>query len=225
MDHKILYIAPKHTDVLELVDDLIRYINTPQTDQLVKAINAYVTFLKIHPFTDGNGRTARALFESIAKKEARYFVHLSIFRLGSAPSLYDAMLNCGLNEGKTAHQSSFFKEYLSWSNLFKKECVGHTKKCIRYLLNSINEFELCDGFILFLKAFWSNPVLSYRRILSVDLNNNKKIDKWLFLMLNKEFLSIRQAKGVKGAVFESNFIVNFYKKIDDLVLIGKNNEF
>ena len=58
----IVYMPPETKDVPELMDQLIRWIN--QTDDLpvpIRAAIAHYQYATIHPYFDGNGRTARLL--------------------------------------------------------------------------------------------------------------------------------------------------------------------
>src|ERR1700719_2559176 len=58
----IVYMPPETKDVPELMDQLMRWIN--QTDDLpvpIRAAIAHYQFATIHPYFDGNGRTARLL--------------------------------------------------------------------------------------------------------------------------------------------------------------------
>ena len=43
------------------MDDLLSFINRSELHPLLKASIAHFYFVYVHPFTDGNGRTARAL--------------------------------------------------------------------------------------------------------------------------------------------------------------------
>ncbi|WP_392466823.1 Fic family protein [Arsenicicoccus cauae] len=55
------YVAPRHDRVPELIDDLVRFLATPDVSVLQQAALGHAQFETIHPFTDGNGRTGRAL--------------------------------------------------------------------------------------------------------------------------------------------------------------------
>jgi Fic family protein len=58
----IVYMPPEAKDVTELMDQLIRWIN--RADDLpvpIRAAIAHYQFATIHPYFDGNGRTARLL--------------------------------------------------------------------------------------------------------------------------------------------------------------------
>lgn len=58
---EVVYLPPDHAQVDPLVNDLIRFVQTNQTvlDPLLLAGIFHKQFVIIHPFTDGNGRTAR----------------------------------------------------------------------------------------------------------------------------------------------------------------------
>lgn len=60
---KTIYWPPDHQDVKQLLDDLLKYIrsNKSRMDFLFLAGIFHKQFVVIHPFIDGNGRTARLL--------------------------------------------------------------------------------------------------------------------------------------------------------------------
>lgn len=60
---KTIYWPPDHADVKQLMDDLINYIhkNKFKMDPLILAGLFHKQFVIIHPFIDGNGRTARLI--------------------------------------------------------------------------------------------------------------------------------------------------------------------
>jgi Fic family protein len=59
------YVAPRWERVPDLIDDLVAF-----TSPLVLAAVAHAQFETIHPFTDGNGRTGRALAQAILRHRA-----------------------------------------------------------------------------------------------------------------------------------------------------------
>ncbi len=59
---QISYVPPSYLEVPYLMDDLISWLNTDQDIHPVLVAGLFhCQFVKIHPFADGNGRTARAL--------------------------------------------------------------------------------------------------------------------------------------------------------------------
>jgi Fic family protein len=57
------YEAPHSSKVSEMMDELLRYINTNEQHPFIKASIAHLWFEVIHPFEDGNGRIGRAIVD------------------------------------------------------------------------------------------------------------------------------------------------------------------
>lgn len=55
------YIPPEYIDIPELLDELVNYVNTTDDHPLIVAAVVHYQLVTIHPFEDGNGRTARLL--------------------------------------------------------------------------------------------------------------------------------------------------------------------
>ena len=55
------YIPPEYIDIPELLDELVEYVNTTDDHPLIIAAVVHYQLVTIHPFEDGNGRTARLL--------------------------------------------------------------------------------------------------------------------------------------------------------------------
>ena len=55
------YIPPEYIDIPELLDELVQYVNTTDDHPLIVAAIVHYQLVTIHPFEDGNGRTARLM--------------------------------------------------------------------------------------------------------------------------------------------------------------------
>lgn len=55
------YIPPEYTDIPVLLDELVEYVNTTDDHPLIVAAVVHYQLVTIHPFEDGNGRTARLM--------------------------------------------------------------------------------------------------------------------------------------------------------------------
>ena len=55
------YIPPEYNDVESLLNELITYLNESTDHPIIKAAVIHYQLVTIHPFEDGNGRTARIL--------------------------------------------------------------------------------------------------------------------------------------------------------------------
>ncbi len=81
-----IYFPPDHQDVPCLIDDLLKYVNENKTklDPLIIAGIFHKQFVIIHPFVDGNGRTAR-----LATKVLLAGMGLNTFNLFSFENYYN----------------------------------------------------------------------------------------------------------------------------------------
>lgn len=61
------YIAPHHTRIHESITDLIDFTCRADVPTLPHVAIAHAQFETIHPFTDGNGRTGRALIQAMLR--------------------------------------------------------------------------------------------------------------------------------------------------------------
>lgn len=64
------YVAPSWERVPELIDDLVAFSRRTDIGALTLTAIAHAQFETIHPFTDGNGRTGRALAQALLRHRA-----------------------------------------------------------------------------------------------------------------------------------------------------------
>lgn len=63
------YVAPAWEEVPVAVEDLVAFCARRDLNPLVRAAIAHAQFETIHPFTDGNGRTGRALVSALLRAD------------------------------------------------------------------------------------------------------------------------------------------------------------
>lgn len=64
------FVAPHYSRVLELTEDLVTFARRLDIAPMISVAISYAQFETIHPFTDGNGRTGRALAQSLLRYRA-----------------------------------------------------------------------------------------------------------------------------------------------------------
>lgn len=64
------YISPEYIDIPVLLDELVEYVYTTDDHPLIIAAVVHYQLVTIHPFEDGNGRTAR-LMMSYRKRQRK----------------------------------------------------------------------------------------------------------------------------------------------------------
>jgi len=67
--NKIVYEGPDADQVPALMTELVDFLNATNDQPLVKAAMAHLNLTMIHPFSDGNGRMARALQTMVLSRE------------------------------------------------------------------------------------------------------------------------------------------------------------
>lgn len=64
------YVGPPHEEVVELLEDLVAFVNTRRDlSSVVVAAIAHAQFESIHPHHDGNGRVGRCLVHTLLRRE------------------------------------------------------------------------------------------------------------------------------------------------------------
>ncbi|WP_353080628.1 Fic family protein [Tessaracoccus lapidicaptus] len=104
------FVAPPHHQVESAIDDLCEFARRTDLQPMVQAAVAHAQFETIHPFTDGNGRTGRALVSSILRHRGvsprmtvpissglladtgEYFAALTAYRRGDLVPIVEAFV-------------------------------------------------------------------------------------------------------------------------------------
>ena len=64
-----MFVPPHHSRVVAAIDDLLGFAQRNDVPVLPQIALAHPQFETIHPFTDGNGRTGRALLQAMLRRE------------------------------------------------------------------------------------------------------------------------------------------------------------
>ena len=84
--HEIVHTPPSHTEINEFINDFCHFFNEKEPaifiHPIIKGIIIHFMIAFMHPFADGNGRTARALFYWYMLKQDYWLTeYLSISRI------------------------------------------------------------------------------------------------------------------------------------------------
>ena len=129
------YIPPEYADIPALLDELVEYVNTTDDHPLIIAAIVHYQLVTIHPFEDGNGRTARLMsgyildyygygFNGIGSLE-EYFAY--------APDEYYAALQMGLpalyysGRENPPHPEIWINYFLKMMELYSKKVYELSK--------------------------------------------------------------------------------------------------
>ena len=126
---EVMYRPPKNEDVPQFVKDLIEWINSKQAhelDPIIEAGVAHYEFVRIHPFIDGNGRTARILATWILYTrgfDTKQFFSLDDYYDADRPAYYAALQSVHQGTGDVTKWLEYFVEGVDVSVAAVKERV------------------------------------------------------------------------------------------------------
>jgi len=130
---EIVNEGPESKDVAKMMSSLYEYIDQYDIESpIVKACVAHYYFVYVHPFFDGNGRTARALMNLfLIKSGYEFFKYFSISKIltEKRKQYYTAIENCEANDGDLTYFIDFYtKLLLDTMKSIRKTYLGHFGK-------------------------------------------------------------------------------------------------
>lgn len=139
--NKIVFRAPESILVPGLMESLFKYINKNEKviHPLVLSSLFHYYFVYIHPYTDGNGRTARFWFSLMLTDYNEVFTYLTIEETiyKYQKQYYKAIDDCHVN-GNTNKFISFMLKVI------KETIINTTQKTTQKNLN-VNQKKILDN--------------------------------------------------------------------------------
>jgi len=126
---EVIFSPPSNEDVPRLMKDLIEWLNSAETkllDPIIEAGIAHYEFVRIHPFVDGNGRTARVLASLVLYLrgfDIKQFFCLDDYYDSDRPAYYRVLKNVNQQTLDLTNWLEYFVEGVSVSIATVKEKV------------------------------------------------------------------------------------------------------
>jgi Fic family protein len=126
---EIIFRPPQNEEVPNLVRDLLEWINSSETkvlDPVIEAGIAHYEFVRIHPFVDGNGRTARVLATLtlyLRGFDTKQFFCLDDYYDSDRPAYYRALRSVDQNTQDLTSWLEYFVEGVNVSTAAVKERI------------------------------------------------------------------------------------------------------
>ncbi len=139
---KIVYVPPKHTEIKDLLKELIRYVNRnkEEIDPIILAAIFQKQFLIIHPFIDGNGNTCQLITKKILSEiDFNFFNLLNIenFHKENSREYFKELLEFG-NYNAIKNKIDF----TNWLEYFTKAILFEILKIKREILKQKNKQQI-----------------------------------------------------------------------------------
>ena len=213
------YIPPEYCDIPDLLDELVEYVNNTDDHPLIVAAVVHYQLVTIHPFEDGNGRTARLL--------SGYILDMNGYGFNGIGSL-EEYFAYDIDEYYEAIQMGLPALYYSgrdnpphpeiWVNYFLRMVQLYSDKVCQVQLNS-NEDEIAAS-ISFLKGKEKELLLflisNYKRIFT-PIEVSKEISVTNKTVINR--LAVLAKNGFVVPILVNERIMSY-----ELSEFTKNNE-
>ncbi|RLG44562.1 MAG: hypothetical protein DRN92_07815 [Thermoproteota archaeon] len=136
---RIIFIPPPTEQVPQLIDDFLGWFNSKEVEEIDPVIQAGVThyeLVRIHPFIDGNGRTARIMATLVFYKrgfDVKRFFALDDYYDHDRRAYYEALRNVDQNTLDLTGWLEYFTEGVAVSIKAVKDKVIGLSKNIKFL--------------------------------------------------------------------------------------------
>lgn len=209
-----IFIPPHHTEVLDLMSDLEKFINNEENHipHLIKIAIAHYQFETIHPFLDGNGRLGRLLItlylvsNDVLKKPSLY---LSDFFEKNKGYYYDNLMTVRLTSNLTQWVKFFLVGVIETS----KESIQVFKDIIK-LKNNIETERLPK-----LGSKIENGQLLMKQLFQIPITDSKQVSDLLNISastanrLIKDLIDLEILSELTGYKRNRKFMFKEYFKI------------
>ncbi|MDG1509145.1 MAG: Fic family protein [Flavobacteriaceae bacterium] len=209
-----IFIPPHHTEVLDLMSDLEKFINNEENHipHLIKIAIAHYQFETIHPFLDGNGRLGRLLItlylvsNDVLKKPSLY---LSDFFEKNKGYYYDNLMTVRLTSNLTQWVKFFLVGVIETS----KESIQVFKDIIK--LNNNIETERLPK----LGSKIENGQLLMKQLFQIPITDSKQVSDLLNISastanrLIKDLIDLEILSELTGYKRNRKFMFKEYFKI------------
>jgi len=174
LDDKLLHTPPSYQELDDRIQQLCDFVNAENENEasfippVIKAIVVHFMIGYDHPFVDGNGRTARALFYWVMAKEGYWLMeYISISRvLKQAPAQYMAAYLHTETDGNDVtyfiiHQLEVIKKSIADLHRYLTDKAGEYREAEKILKKSKLNGLLNHRQLGLLKNALDNPGMEY----------------------------------------------------------------
>ncbi|WP_281556236.1 Fic family protein [Thalassomonas sp. RHCl1] len=207
------YMLPVQPDeMVKYLDNLAQCLQLEHIESYQKAVIAYVQLLKIHPFADVNGRTARALMFSLLKRDA---IPPVFFRYLSSRDCYLHSANTlGLND-LSQPEHSFWQQAYLLGGAIEEEVCSLVEKVQSSLVSATALTGINADSQALLNYLWQQPLVT-EKVISAKLNmTTASATSAIKQLINCRVLIPRQISSISTeVVFECHAVMKLYQAIE-----------
>lgn len=219
---EITYLSPAPEALTTLIACLENDLRSLASQNLVMFRDIYVQIQLIHLFPDGNGRTARAIYDGLLERFSCAQINPSYYRLGQLQDDYFAFLKSYNLETRELQQSDYWAKAVKWCDSYSDNAKRLLSECSSKLTAKIGMSNFTVAHKNLLDLLWKQPVVTPQLLCKQE---GIAITDCLNLINHFVTLGLlvpQKVKSLNGALVYSNEdILNFMDECERLLFEGK----
>lgn len=185
---RVVFMPPKAGEVPVLVEDFLAWLNSPEANKIDPVLEAGIShyeLVRIHPFVDGNGRTARVVATIILYKrgfDVKRFFALDDYYDDDRPSYYAVLKAIDQKSLDLTGWLEYFTDGVAVSLKAVKEKVIGLSRDIKFLKER-GQVALTERQVKIVERVIDKGSISNREIRDIfNLSNRAALDEIIKLV-------------------------------------------
>ena len=156
----VTYLPPAPSALAALTKQLENDLASVESQDLEMFRDIYVQIQLLHLFADGNGRTARAIYDGLLERFLCHQINPSYYRLGRQQDDYFSFLTSFNTETRVFQQTDYWQKAVRWCHAYSDTTKTALSKCNSKLLTKIGMSQFTAAHKKFLDLLWQQPVIT-----------------------------------------------------------------
>lgn len=214
------YVCPPPDMVAEYVDNFISYVNSEHQNELIASYIAHCRLLAIHPFWDGNGRSARAMFDGFLEHKFGSSVNPLLYRMSPKCKLDSYLEAIELFDigSEDAILHAFWSESNDWIHHYASYSNGLIVQARKLIMSKIGLKAISKSTLKLLEHLWQQPVVCFAGLMSLFDKQAEDIQIAITELTQVGVLEVRKLREPRNAViYDCPIIMNLYHELDSAI--------
>ncbi len=226
---KAKYVAPEPEEIDTLMDDLLNIVNSNDMEPMKKAHYAHTKLVLIHPFYDGNGRTARLVFDYLANKDNLETLNPYLYRLCVNEKEYFDFTTNFLTPKFKGFSNKEYADINTWTQDMYAKFRDIIKEAEKLMSQKLFLRNISEGACRLIGELWNNPIIHFDSFLKLNNWSNAQLKNGLDELTDIQVLEkryFRENNGGEGdkLIFVCSPVLALFSQLENEMLKDFKNE-